>query len=153
MAGTDDKVQIGTSADFLEGVSVDTTAGTGLFREGVIVSDPVTPDARARVLNAAPSNAEYGQVVRVAGAVKVDGIPYGTPAYAAGVAATVSVPAGAQVTMISAHATTAATITIGGGATIPLPANMGFADGSTPYVGPLAIVFTGTDSHYVAWVT
>lgn len=67
MAGTDDRVQIGQSADYLEGVSVDTTAGTGLFREGVVVSDPVVATARARVLDTTPATDDFGQVVRVVG--------------------------------------------------------------------------------------
>lgn len=40
MAVTPDKVQIGTSQDFLDGVAVDTSAGTGLFRETVVLADP-----------------------------------------------------------------------------------------------------------------
>ena len=35
---TDAKVQIGNSADFLEGTSVNTLAGANLFREGVVLS-------------------------------------------------------------------------------------------------------------------
>jgi len=40
MAVTPDKVQIGTSQDYLDGVAVDTSAGTGLFRETVVLADP-----------------------------------------------------------------------------------------------------------------
>lgn len=40
MAVTPDKVQIGSSNDFLDGVAVDTAAGTGLFRETVVLADP-----------------------------------------------------------------------------------------------------------------
>lgn len=45
----DAKVQIGLSGEFLEGTSVDTPAGTNLFREGVVVSDPTDPQARANI--------------------------------------------------------------------------------------------------------
>lgn len=40
MAVTPDKVQIGSSSDYLDGVAVDTAAGTGLFRETVVLADP-----------------------------------------------------------------------------------------------------------------
>lgn len=72
MSGIDDKVQIGSSSDFLEGVSVDTTAGNGLFREGVVVSDPESAEARQRVTNTTPAANDFGAVVRIAG---VDVLP------------------------------------------------------------------------------
>lgn len=74
MSGIDDKVQIGSSSDFLEGVSVDTTAGMGLFREGVVVSDPESAEARQRVTNTTPAANDFGAVVRIAG---VDVLPIG----------------------------------------------------------------------------
>lgn len=83
--------------------------------------------------------------------VTVSGLPSGTPTYASGASGTVNVPAGAEVTMIMCHATTAGSLTIGGGSSIPLPVNTTFFDAATPYVGALAVVFTGTDSYYVAW--
>lgn len=73
MAGTDAKVGVPGTTDNMEGVAVTTTAGVNLFREGVVVSDPVTADARARVLNTAPGPSDYGQVVRIAGGVAVTG--------------------------------------------------------------------------------
>ena len=69
MAVTPDKVQIGSSNDFLDGVAVDTAAGTGLFRETVVAADPEDGDALARVRNDAPAVDDYGSVVRVAGGV------------------------------------------------------------------------------------
>ena len=45
----DAKVQIGLSSDFLEGTKVTTPAGSDLFREGVVISDPEIPGARAEV--------------------------------------------------------------------------------------------------------
>ena len=69
MAVTPDKVQIGTSADYLDGVSVDTAAGTGLFRETVVAADPENGEALARVRNTTPAVDDYGSVVRVAGSI------------------------------------------------------------------------------------
>lgn len=71
MAGTDAKVGVPGTSDNMEGVAVTTTAGANLFREGVVVSDPVIADARARVLDSTPSASDYGQVVRVAGTASV----------------------------------------------------------------------------------
>ena len=49
MAVTPDKVQIGTSQDYLDGVAVDTDAGTGLFRETVVLADPEAGGGLANV--------------------------------------------------------------------------------------------------------
>lgn len=49
MAVTPDKVQIGTSQDYLDGVAVDTSAGTGLFRETVVLADPENGGGLANV--------------------------------------------------------------------------------------------------------
>lgn len=61
---TDAKVQIGNSADFLEGTSVDTPAGLNLFREGVVISDPELPGARAEVrqIGTALTDMDWGLV-------------------------------------------------------------------------------------------
>lgn len=67
----DAKVRIGASEDFLDGTSVDTPAGAGLFREGVTVSDPSNPIARAAVTNNAPAVDAYAMAVRVIGGVVV----------------------------------------------------------------------------------
>lgn len=61
------KVQVGTSTDFLEGVSVTTGAGANLFREGVVLSDPDVAAARVAVVNAAPGGALYGVVAWIQG--------------------------------------------------------------------------------------
>lgn len=79
MSAIDDKVQIGNSADFLEGVAVDTSAGNGLFREGVVVSDPESAEARQRVTNTAPLADDYGSVVRVAGSIDTGLVQPTTP--------------------------------------------------------------------------
>ena len=69
MAVTPDKVQIGSSNDFLDGVAVDTAAGTGLFRETVVAADAENGEALARVRNTTPAVDDYGSVVRVAGSI------------------------------------------------------------------------------------
>jgi hypothetical protein len=147
---TDYKVQIGTSSDYLDGVVVDTTAGTRLFRETVVLSDPTDGAAKANVRNTTPNSTDYGQVVRVLGAVNTT--PIGTPSYVAGGSGTATVPALARITAIVAHSTNGGSVSIAGGANIPIPANASFFDSNTPYVGGINIVFTGTDSYYVAWV-
>jgi len=83
----------------------------------------------------------------------------GTPGYTAGSAGTVTVPAGAVVTHIIAHASAGgATVTVFDGAAIPV------INGAPPMLIPFlsdswqansasaAIVFTGTDSYAVFWV-
>lgn len=67
MAVIQDKVQIGSSSDFLDGVSVNTPAGTDLFREAVVTADPEIGDALARVRAAEPASDDYGSVVRPVG--------------------------------------------------------------------------------------
>lgn len=82
---------------------------------------------------------------------------FGKYSYAAGASGTVNLSAGATVKQIIVHATSAGSMTIFGGASIPIPAGM------TSYfrfdheclvagenaAGSVAIVFTGTDSYYV----
>lgn len=71
----DAKIQIANTTDVLEGTTVTTLAGDNLFREGVVVSDPVVGEARARCLNSAPSSTEYGMTVRQVGNVNVGNFP------------------------------------------------------------------------------
>lgn len=82
----------------------------------------------------------------------------GTWRYAAGTAATVTLPTGATVKTIACHSSGAASVAIFGGTAIPV------ISGAPPLVlkfdhdqccagqnqgGGLTIVFTGTDSYYV----
>lgn len=80
MAVTPDKVQIGTSNDYLDGVSVDTAAGTGLFRETVVIADPETGGGLANVrrLDAGLLAADMGIVTHslIQGASTVGGGSY-----------------------------------------------------------------------------
>ena len=63
----DAKIQIANTTDVLEGTKVTTLAGDNLFREGVVVSDPIVGEARARCLNSTPASNEYGMSVRQVG--------------------------------------------------------------------------------------
>jgi len=81
----------------------------------------------------------------------------GTLGYLAGAAGTAQVPSGCIVIAIYAHATAAASMTIFGGASIPLPAGVQFQidnKHTLMQAGPGAagqIVFTGTDSYFVQY--
>lgn len=144
--------------------------------EAVYAADPEDPLGRAGVKNSTPAEGAYGLTVRLtmdqllalapdtSGLtdaelratpihVIVDSELTGVPAYQAMASGTINVPAGAKVTVISAHSSAGGTLQIGGGASIPIPATVGFTDDRTPFVGPLAIVGTGTDSMYVGWLT
>lgn len=69
MTVKDASVRVGETADFMEGVAVTTPAGEDLFREGVVASDPIVAEARARVRNAEPNIDDYGSVVRIPGLI------------------------------------------------------------------------------------
>lgn len=91
------------------------------------------------------------------GASAWHGLP-GTPGYFAGAAGTVTLPAGAILIAITAHATAASSLTIFGGQSIPIPAGMTWvldlkhANFSAYGTGAQAqLVFTGTDSYFVHW--
>ena len=76
--------------------------------------------------------------------------PYrGTSTYFGGASGTAVIPAGARVVSLSAHSVTGGAITIFGGSAVVVPANNGFSDGWSGFVGPGSIIFTGTDSYYV----
>jgi len=79
--------------------------------------------------------------------------PYrGTSTPFAGTSGSVSVPAGARIVSISAHAPTGGGTIAMFGVNVPVPANNGFSDGWSGLVGASGgstITFTGTDSYYV----
>lgn len=78
---------------------------------------------------------------------------FGTWSYYAGSVGTVIVTSGQRVLGIGAHATTAGSFTINGGASIPIPS------GVSININPLAnliaptIIFTGTDSYFIEVVS
>lgn len=151
----DAKVQIGNSADFLEGTSVDTSAGSNLFREGVVVSDESNGAARARVLNAEPATSDYGLTVRTVGPVRIiDNKTSGTWGYRSGVDGTPTFPANAKVLQISAASpiATSSTAVINGGNTITVPAGQSVTFEPKGNLITPTIVFTGTASYIVEYV-
>ena len=78
----------------------------------------------------------------------------GTWGYMAGASGTSTLPATARLLAVAAHATTAGTLVINGGDSIPIPAQTGWGlDGVFgQLVGP-TLVFTGTDSYFAAYLT
>ncbi|MGZ6836768.1 MAG: hypothetical protein ACXVGE_13010 [Blastococcus sp.] len=76
----------------------------------------------------------------------------GTWGYKAGASGTPALPAGARVQSIVAHATTAGSLTINGGDSIPVPANVGFTAAPQGALVAPTIAFTGTDSYFVEYV-
>jgi hypothetical protein len=86
----------------------------------------------------------------------------GTWGYSAGTAGTVTVPAGAIVLQIIVHATSAASMTIFGGASITIIAGEDNAfrflhgllqsQNNSTTSGSQNIVFTSTDKYFVEWV-
>lgn len=76
-------------------------------------------------------------------------LTYGTFSYYAGTSGTVTVAAGQRVLSASCHSTMGGSMTINGGAAIPIPANVGFSiDLLGNLVAPV-IVYTDTDSYFV----
>jgi hypothetical protein len=80
--------------------------------------------------------------------------------YAAGASGTVTIPAGMQLLQVHAHATSAGTVVIFGGASIPIPAGAGWGwqiqhlnwvSGSARFSNALTLVFTGTDAYFVEY--
>jgi hypothetical protein len=71
----------------------------------------------------------------------------GTWGYYAGVSGTVNVTAGQRVLGIAAHATTAGSMTINGGASVPIPATTGIQFSPVGTLVAPVLVFTGTDSY------
>jgi hypothetical protein len=71
----------------------------------------------------------------------------GTWAYYAGVSGTVNISAGQRILGIAAHATTAGSMTINGGASVPIPANSAIQFSPVGTLVAPVLVFTGTDSY------
>lgn len=143
----DAKVQIGLSSDFLEGTSVNTPAGNNLFREGVVISDPETPDGRVRVLTDVPGQTEKGLVVRTVNRQE------GAWNYAAGIQGTPTLPEGARIIQIAlAAGLTPASMTINGGDSITVPANQALTIEPKGNLVAPTLIFTSTASYFVEFV-
>ena len=77
--------------------------------------------------------------------------PYrGASSYLSGVSGSMAIAAGARIVSLSATSMAGGTIQILGGVSIVLPPGTAFTDGYSGFTGPGNIVFTGTDSYYVA---
>lgn len=88
------------------------------------------------------------------GSVTVTNFPAtGTWAYYAGSSGTCTVTAGQKVIGIAAHATTAGSFTINGGASVPVPANSSIEIQPNGQLVAPTIIFSGTDSYFVEVVS
>lgn len=175
MAVIQDKVQIGSSSDFLDGVSVDTPAGTDLFRETVVLADPEDGGGLANIRQLSTdlvstdrgivtntvihglTTAGHGSYVDVkvtpSGAILAEvsiANETGAWAYRAGASGTVAVPAGRRVLQITATAGAVdATMTINGGDTITIPAYRALTIEPKGNLVAPSIVFTGTTAYFI----
>jgi hypothetical protein len=77
----------------------------------------------------------------------------GTWGYDAGTSGTASIGSGKRVIGIAAHATTAGSFTINGGVSIPVPANSSVEIQPLGNVTNPTIVFSGTDSYFVEFLS
>lgn len=78
---------------------------------------------------------------------------FGTWSYYAGTVGTVTVAAGQRILSIAAHSTTGGSFTINGGASIPIPANVGFAINPLGNITAPTVVYTGTDFYFIEVVS
>lgn len=78
---------------------------------------------------------------------------FGTWAYYSGTSGTIVVGVGQRVLSISCHSTLGGSLTINGGATIPVPANVGFAINPLGNLVAPIIVYSGTDSYFIEVVS
>lgn len=78
---------------------------------------------------------------------------FGTWAYYGGTSGTITVGAGQRVLSISCHSTIGGSLTINGGATIPVPANVGFAINPRGNLVAPTIVYSSTDSYFIEVVS
>lgn len=77
----------------------------------------------------------------------------GTWAYYAGTSGTVNVTSGQRVLGISAHSTLGGTMTINGGQTITVPANVSLVITPVGNLTAPTVVFTGTDTYFIEVVS
>lgn len=77
----------------------------------------------------------------------------GTFGYVAGVSGTVTLTGGKKVKSITAVSTAGGTITIDGGNSITIPANGSFTEDCNYNLVDAEIVFTGTTSYYVSYIS
>lgn len=84
---------------------------------------------------------------------RVDVIPSRVSTYFSGTSGSVTVPSTSEIVEVACHCTTAGSLTIGGGSSIPVPASSQFStllvDAPIVGIGAGSVVFTGTDSYFV----
>lgn len=84
---------------------------------------------------------------------RVEDLPSRASIYYSGTSGSVNIPTTSEVVEVACHCTTAGSLTIGGGTSIPVPAASQFstamADAPIVGIGAGTVVFTGTDSFYV----
>ena len=148
VAGTTASLQtyrntVGGSPVDSEAVTLTDSAGNPIATLPVAVSNfPATQPVSAASLPL-PAGAATDATMAAGNPYRGTTTPYG------GASGTVTVPSGARVVSVSAHSASGGSIAMFG-ATIPVPAANGFSTGYDGLVGPGSIVFTGTDSYYVA---
>jgi hypothetical protein len=121
---------------------------SGVGAQGVTTVGPLPAGTNA-LGSVSVSNLPASQVVTEA---NVD-LNFGTWGYAAGVSGTPTIGAGKRVIGISAHCTIAGSMTINGGNSIPIPANVSMNFNPLGNLTNPTIVFTGTDSFIVEFVS
>jgi hypothetical protein len=114
----------------------------------VVINDPITTANVANVTTAGALKVDGSAVTQPTSETNVDK-NFGTWSYYAGSSGTVVVSAGQRVIGIGVHATTAGSFTINGGASIPIPANVGISIEPLGNIIAPTIIFTGTDSYMV----
>lgn len=133
-------------------VAVDSTqlVAEGAGTRQLNVSDWKTPATGAATEATLAGLAKSADVVTLAAKVPDE---EGTWDYRSGVSGSVTIPTGGRVIGIAAHATTAGSFTINGGNSIPVPANVGVDVAPRGNLTAPTLVFTGTDSYLVEFVT
>lgn len=124
--------------------------------DGTITLPPDSTGTKLRtVTNAGVDGGAHQEVVTLADEAGGPALPklVGAWDYRAGASGTVSVPAGGRVVGIAAHSTAGGSFTINGGNSVPVPANVGVAVVPNAQLVAPTLVFTGTDSWFVEFVT
>lgn len=96
------------------------------------------------------ANVDGTQIVTISGSVAQE---YGTWGYSAGISGSVSLVGAKRILAITAHCTTAGTVTINGGTPIPVAALSALSIEPKGNLVDPSIIFTTTDSYFVEYVT
>lgn len=117
----------------------------------------IVSQANANSLRTQLSDGSNNSVLTSAGALTTADVnitkSFGTWVYYAGSSGTVNVTAGQRVIGISAHATTAGSLTINGGATVTIPAGASFNLEPLGNLTAPTVIFTSTDAYFIEVVS